>query len=43
MFLAGRLVERYTNPARLPLLEQRIAMAERALSAATRESQAARR
>lgn len=42
MFLSGRLVERYTNPARLPLLEARIAKAERELSAASRGSSPAR-
>ncbi|MFO0626127.1 MAG: hypothetical protein U0325_10965 [Polyangiales bacterium] len=31
MFLAGRLVERFTNPSQLPLLDQRVARAEKAL------------
>ncbi len=31
MFVAGRVVERVTNPAQLPLLDQRVARAEKAL------------
>lgn len=42
MFASGRVVERLTNPAQLPLVEARIARAERALSAASRGNPAAR-
>lgn len=42
MFGAGRAVERYTNPAQLPLLDVLVAKAERQLREATRESPAAR-
>lgn len=38
MFLSGRMVERFTSHAQLPLIEARIAKAERELSAASRES-----
>lgn len=43
MFASGRAVERHTSPARLPVLEARIAKAARELSAASRESPAAQR
>lgn len=41
MFVSGRVVERVTSPAQLPLLDQRVAMAQKALSAASRESPSA--
>ena len=41
MFLGGRVVERVTNPALLLLIDQRVASAEKALSAASRESASA--